>query len=248
MLVISILLLAAPSAFAGNIEGAWRLTEYEFQDKSVPASGVMIFADGYFAMVYKMDFEGESARAHGGTYNLTGDELSYTIPWWVEQVAGNPRVFDEEVLAKGQVEQFDDELVIRFASGSVQRFKKLSPKGTEELTGAWLMDHYESRAKTGPASGLILYAGNNFALIYTMEGAGGKDGRAHAGTFQRNNGAMTLSVNWSLQVVGGVGSVDDTSSSRKTIATVTADSLVMELGGESVQNFHRVGDEATILK
>jgi hypothetical protein len=54
---------------------------------------------------------------------------------------------------------------------------------------------------------------------------------------------MTLSVAWSLQVVGGDGSVAEGLYSRETNVTVDGDSLTMQLGGGSVQQFHRVDEE-----
>ena len=241
MLVAAFVLVATPAVQADSLEGAWALEGYEFDNKDVPVSGVMIFADDHFAMVYKMDLDGRSGRGHGGKYSLEGDEITYTIPWWVEHVAGKSQVMKDEVEAKGRVEVLGDLLVIRFASGSVQKLKRLTSGDAGDLAGAWLMDSYESRAKTGPTSGMMMFAGDSFTLTYTMKPEGGKDGKAHAGTYERDGGAMTLSVAWSMQVVEGEGSVDEGSSSRKTKVTVAGDSLTVDLGGGAVQKFHRAG-------
>ena len=236
-----VLLASVSSVYADQLQGAWSLEGYEFENKDVPVSGVMIFADGHFAMGYAMDYEGRSGRGHGGTYSLEGNEITFVLPWWVEHVAGKSQVMKDKVEAKGRVEQVGDSLVIYFASGSTQKLKRLTSGDAGDLAGAWLMDSYESRAKTGPASGMMMFAGKNFTLFYTMTPEGGKDGRAHAGTYQRDGGAMTLSVAWSMQVVGGEGSVDEGSSSRETKVTVAGDSLTVDLGGGSVQKFHRAG-------
>jgi len=241
MLVAAFVLAATPAVQADGLEGAWSLEGYECQNKDVPVSGVMIFADGHFAMVYKMDFEGRSGRGHGGKYSLEGDEITYMIPWWVEHVGGESRVTKDEIEAEGRVERLGDLLVIRFASGSVQKLKRLTSGDAGDLAGAWLMDSYESRAKTGPTSGMMMFAGDSFTLVYTMKPEGGKDGKAHAGTYERDGGSVTLSVAWSMQIVGGEGSVDEGSSSRKTKVTVAGDSLTVDLGGGAVQKFHRAG-------
>ena len=241
MLVAAFVLVATPAVQADSLEGAWALEGYEFQNKDVPVSGVMIFADGHFAMVYKMDYEGSAVRGHGGQYSLEGDEITYMIPWWVEHVAGKSQVMKDEVHAKGRVEVLGDLLVIRFASGSVQKLKKLTSGDAGDLAGAWVMDSYESPAKTGPATGMMMFAGDSFALMYTMKPEGGKDGRAHAGTYQRDGDAMTISVGWSIHVIGGEGLVDEDASSRKTKVAVAGDSLTVDLGGGSVQKFHRAG-------
>ncbi len=239
------LLVATPAVHADRLEGAWSLEGYQFENKDVPVSGIMIFADGHFSMVYKMDYESRSGRGHGGKYSLADDEITFMIPWWVEHVAGESQVMKDKIEAEGRVEQVGDLLVIRFASGSVQKLKKLTSGDAGDLAGAWLMESYESRAKTGPPSGMMMFAGDNFTLTYTMkpeEGPEGrKDGRAHAGTYQRDGGAMTLSVAWSMQVVGGEGSVDEVSSQRTTKVTVAGASLTLDLGGDSVQKFHRAG-------
>lgn len=240
MMILALLLALSSAVHASKLDGAWRLTGYELQGQDVPASGVMIFADGYFAMVYTMKYQGWSGRGHGGRYRVSGNEITYTIPWWVQYVAGNLQVFKDEVEARGRIEQTGDTLVIRFASGSVQCFEKLpSKEGADDLAGAWLMDDYESPAKTGPATGLLIYSGDNFALMYTMEGENGKDGRAHAGSFQRDRQALTLSVRWSLQVVGGIGAVAESASSREINMMMGDNSLTMEFASGAIQKFHR---------
>ena len=241
VLVALFALAVSPAVYSEGLEGAWSLEGYEFDNKDVPASGLMIFAGDHFALVYKMDLDGTSGRGHGGKYSLEGNEITFVLPWWVEHVAGKSQVMKDKAEAKGRVEQVGDSLVIYFASGSEQKLKRLTSGDAGDLAGAWLMDGYESRAKTGPASGMMMFAGDHFTLFYTMTAEGGKDGRAHAGTYQRDGGAMTLSVAWSMQVVGGEGSVDEDSSTRKTKVSVAGDSLTVDLGGGSVQKFHRAG-------
>ena len=236
-----VLFAASSSVYADQLEGAWSLEGYEFENNDVPVSGVMIFADGYFSTVFTMDHEGRSGRGHGGKYTLEGDEISFAIPWWTEHVAGKPQVMKDESHAKARVEVLGDLLVIHFASGSEQKLKRLTSGDAGDLAGAWLMDSYQSRAKTGPTSGMMIFAGDSFTLTYTMDAEGGKDGRAHGGTYVRDGGAMTLNVAWSMQVVGAEGSVDEESSSRKTKVSVAGDSLTVDLGAGSVQKFHRAG-------
>ncbi|MDZ4729693.1 MAG: hypothetical protein SH820_07105 [Xanthomonadales bacterium] len=240
ILVALFLLAAARTNFADAIEGAWLLESYQLENESIPVNGIIIFAKGYFSTVYKMDYEGSSGRSHGGRYNLEGDEITYTIPWWVQNVAGTPEVMKNEILAKGRVELTGNQLIIRYASGSVHKFTKLTSGEAGELGGAWLMESYESPAKTGPASGMMIFSGDRFAMIYTMKTEDGLDGRAHAGAFHRNGGAMSLSVDWSMQAVGGVGSVQEGSVARESKANVAGDLLILELGGDSVQKFRRV--------
>ena len=147
MLVAVFVLAITPPVQADGLEGAWSLEVYEFQKKDVPVSGIMIFADGHFSLVYKMDFEGLSGRSHGGKYSLDGDQITYTIPWWVEHVAGKSQVMEDEVEAKGRVEILGDRLVISFENGSIQRLKKLSSGDAGNLAGAWLVD--EARDQPG---------------------------------------------------------------------------------------------------
>jgi len=239
ILVALFLLTDARANFADALEGAWQLQSYQLENEDIPVNGIIIFADGYFSTVYTMNFRGSSGRSHGGTYTLEGDEITYTIPWWVQNVAGTPEVMQNEIVAKGRVELAGNRLIIRYASGSIHEFAKLPPGDASELRGAWLMESYESRAKTGEASGMMIFYGGQFALIYTMKTEAGLDGRAHAGTYERNGGAMTLSVNWSMESVGGLGSVQEGSVARESTVKVAGDLLTLELGGNSVQKFRR---------
>jgi hypothetical protein len=238
LIVLFTLTLGSIPSWADPLEGSWQLTAYEMQGKTVPVSGVMIFADGHWASVYAMDVEGaKSARAHGGTYQLDGTTLTFDVPWWVEHVSGKPRVLEKPAEAKGQIEQEGDSLVIRFASGSVQKFSRVRSDGEETLRGAWLMEDYSSSAKSGPTSGLVLFSGKRFAMIYTMRPEGGMDGRGHAGSYETNDDTLKLVVDWSLQYVSGDGSVAEKTSERETKFSIEGETLTLIFGSGASMTF-----------
>lgn len=220
------------------LSGAWLLDAYVLDGNTIPSTGIMIFAEGHFAMVYAMDHQGRSGRGHGGTYRTDGDEVTFAIPWWVQHVAGEPQVMKEEIEAKGRFEQEGDGLVIRFASGSEQRFTRAP--GDSSVSESWLMTDYESRAKTGPTSGMMLLSGDHFALLYTMRPADASpDGRAHAGRYEKDGSSMDLMVEWSMQVIAGEGSVDEGSATRSTTVEASEQTMTLNLGGGAVQTFSR---------
>lgn len=236
----AILLFSAHMGWAADpLEGAWRLTAYELEGDSVPVTGLMLFADGRFGAVYTMG-EG-SGRGHVGEYRLEEDTASFRVPFWVERVNGEAKVYQETIDASGRIEIQGDSLVIRFASGSVQELTRLPAKQDDAVSGAWSMKEYQSPARTGPADGLALFQDGHFVLVYTMNPAsGGRDGRAHAGSYTLGADDLVLNVAHSLQYVSGEASVDAQPSERKTRFTVEDGALTLELGKGAIQKFEAV--------
>jgi hypothetical protein len=230
-------------ARAEGLAGAWFLEKYQLEGEDLPASGIMIFTEDHFAMVYSMIYQGRSGRGHGGTYTTDGDQVSFVIPWWPQHVAGKSEVMKDEMTAGARFEQEGDSLVLQFDGGSEQRFTRASAGDNASVSQSWLMTDYTSRAKTGPTSGMMLFSGDHFALLYTMRPAGkALDGRAHAGRYARDGSALELTVNWSLEVIDGEGSVDEGSSTRSATVQATDQTLSMDLGGGAVQTFRRAPD------
>jgi len=229
------------SAAAGPLEGSWSLQSYTLQGKDVPVSGVMIFAGSLFASVYTMtEPSGKGARGHGGTFRVEGDVVKFSVPWWVEVVSGIPSVRAEtaEVGARFTVE--NDALTLRFDSGSVQRLRRTVSDADARLQGGWRMESYTGGAAVGPATGLILFSGGRFTLVYTMKEPGGRlAGRAHAGEYRTEKDTLTLTVPWSLQLVNGEGSVAGGSSERKVRFRRAGDGLTLEFDNGSIQSYWR---------
>ncbi|MGH9319710.1 MAG: hypothetical protein ACRD3V_07445 [Vicinamibacteria bacterium] len=223
------------------LEGAWELESYRLQGKDVPATGVMIFSDGRFAMVYTMDHQGRSGRAHGGEYRLEGHRITFDIPWWIQRVPGEPQVMDGKRAAGAAVKQTENSLTIEFDGGSVQVFRRLPSRSGDDLDGAWLLESYEGSARTGPTTGMVLFRDGRFALLYTMKPEGGLDGRAHAGTFARARDAVNLGVKWEVVSLSGEAVVAEKTYERETGVVIANDRLTLDYGKGASQTFRRAG-------
>ena len=235
-------LYAGPSAGEQGLHGSWQLVAYDrYGDLDV--SGLMVMADGRFAFVFDMALEGKSMRGHGGTYEVEGDRLVYSVPWWVERVAGKAQVMAEERKAPGRIERDGDFLTMNFDAGTVQKYKKNPSVAADGLTGAWLMEGYEGGAKTGPTTGILVFADRNFALVYTMKPAGDpegrKDGRAHAGPYEKDGESLKLTLNWSLHVVGGETTIEEPGGVHALNVKVTGDTLRLGFGEGASMTFRR---------
>ena len=241
-LVIATVLCVGPSVGAEGLDGSWQLVAYDrYGDLDV--SGLMVMADGHFAFVFDMELEGKSMRGHGGTYEVEGDRLVYTVPWWVERVAGKAQVMAEERKAPGRIERDGDSLTMNFDAGTVQKYKKhpsVAPDKPDELTGAWLMESYEGQAKTGPASGILVFADRKFGLVYTMKPSDGSlDGRGHAGSYERDGESLKMTLDWSLHVVGGETTIEEPGGVHNTTVKVTRDTLRLGFADGAFQSFRR---------
>ena len=241
-LLVAAVLHAGPRALAGELDGSWELIAYDRRG-DLDVSGLMVMADGHFAFVFDMVLEDKSIRGHGGTYSIEGDRLVYTVPWWVEHVDGENQVMAEEKKAPGHIERDGDLLTQNFDVGTVQKYKKLASVASDELTGAWLMESYEGGAKTGPTTGLLVFADRNFALLYTMtpEGAseGRKDGRAHAGPYEKDGESLKLTLDWSLHVVGGETTIEEPGGVHEINVKVTGDTLRFSFSEGNYMTFKR---------
>jgi hypothetical protein len=60
-----------PARNGDSLEGAWLLDSYEGSARTGPATGMAIFRDGHFALLYTMKPEGGlDGRSHGGTFAI----------------------------------------------------------------------------------------------------------------------------------------------------------------------------------
>jgi hypothetical protein len=109
----------------------------------------------------------------------------------------------------------------------------------DTLDGAWTMVKYEGAAAHGPATGLLLFADGRFSLTYTMDEAGQRWGRAHAGTYSVSGDRLTYHVGWSMEYVAGKPSVAAKPSDRETKFTLAGDTLTVTFSNGSTQTFRR---------
>ena len=110
----------------------------------------------------------------------------------------------------------------------------------DSLSGVWTMTKYEGPASHGNATtGQLICADGHFSLIYTMDEAGQRWGRAHAGTYALNGDTLTFHVGWSMEYVSGKPSVAAKASDRDTKFTLAGDTLAIAFSNNAVQTFRR---------
>ncbi|HKZ73790.1 MAG TPA: hypothetical protein VJ011_06990, partial [Steroidobacteraceae bacterium] len=153
---------------ADPVRDAWKLEGYEVDGQAREADGILLFQDGRFGMVYTMRSAGGplSARAHAGVYRVAGDRLHFDVRWWVEDVDGAARVVPG-VTREPRLALDGDRLALHFANGSVQHLRRMPAPAAPQAEGAWQVRTVRApNAAAAPATGLLVAAGGQFALIY----------------------------------------------------------------------------------
>jgi hypothetical protein len=125
LLVVLLVSVAGLPARADSLSGAWTMTKYEGPATHGTASGLLIFTDGHFSLVYTMDESGQRwGRAHAGTYDIGGNTLTYHVGWSMEYVSGRPSVAAKPADRETKFTLAGDTLTVTFSNGSVQTFKR----------------------------------------------------------------------------------------------------------------------------
>ena len=111
----------------------------------------------------------------------------------------------------------------------------------DNLSGAWTMVKYEGPAAHGTVTGQLVFTGDRFDLIYTMDEGGQRWGRAHAGTYDVKGDQLTYHVAWSFEYVSGKASVAAKPQDRTTTFMLKGDTLTVTFASNGgVQTFMRV--------
>jgi hypothetical protein len=121
-----VLLTFAAAAEAQSLQGVWRLVSFEGGGSMGPATGQMLFVDGHWTLLYTMDEKGhpKAGRAHGGTYQTSGETLTLKVEWSMQNVTGKASATDRVSENVTQFTLTGDELTVRYKSGGVMRFKR----------------------------------------------------------------------------------------------------------------------------
>jgi hypothetical protein len=118
-------------AEAQSLQGAWRMVSFEGGGSMGPATGQMLFVDSHWTLLYAMDEKGHptAGRGHGGTYQTSGDTLTLKVEWSMQNVTGKASVSNRVSENVTQFTITGDELVVRYKSGGVMRFKRARQPG-----------------------------------------------------------------------------------------------------------------------
>lgn len=173
-------------------------------------SGVLVLNDGRFAMIYRMNSDAESlsGRGHAGFYQIDEDHLIFHVKYWVENVEGATRIVPETIV-KPKMHLDNDELTLNFESGSVQELERLTTPDEPIDAGVWELHSVRSDNSSKEASGMMVIAGDHYALTYVDKS--GQSGGAFGGTGGRNGSDRHLIKLWNLELLSdrGVASTDD---------------------------------------
>jgi hypothetical protein len=114
------------SADDARLEGGWRMESYRGRAAVGPAEGLILFADGRFALVYTMKEPGGrlAGRAHGGEYRTENETLTLSVFWSLQLVSGEGSVAEESSQRKIRIQPAGDRLTLEFDNGSVQQFRR----------------------------------------------------------------------------------------------------------------------------
>jgi hypothetical protein len=131
ILALIVTLTLATPVRAQSLQGVWRLVSFEGGGSVGPATGQMLFVDGHWTLLYTMDEKGpaKASRAHGGTYQATGDTLTLKVEWSMQNVSGKASATDRVSENVTQFTLKEDELIVRYKSGGVMRFKRARQAG-----------------------------------------------------------------------------------------------------------------------
>jgi hypothetical protein len=116
---------------APDLQGVWRLIEYTGPLSVGPASGLLVFADDHFSLVYTMRpaKAPTSGRAHAGRYRVEGATIRLDLDWSLEYVSGKGDVAPEPFSVSPALSVEGDLLTLSFEGGGVQRFRRSRPGG-----------------------------------------------------------------------------------------------------------------------
>jgi hypothetical protein len=128
--LLALFALTTPPAAADALEGSWTLTGYEGSATFGRSTGLLVFADGHFSLVYAMEESGKRwGRAHAGRYTVQGDTLTYHVGWDIQYARAEPAVSVTPADHKARFAIAGDVLTVTFSNGGVQTFKRTRASG-----------------------------------------------------------------------------------------------------------------------
>lgn len=126
-LLVLALLAGAASASQDGLQGTWEMTHYEGPAAVGKGSGLLVFSEGRFSLVYTMDEPsgGKSGRAHAGRYQERDGRLMLDVDWSLEYVSGKGSVAGKPFQVSPKLTRKGDSITLAFEGGGLQTFRRL---------------------------------------------------------------------------------------------------------------------------
>jgi hypothetical protein len=196
LLSASYLCMACGMTQAREIEGAWELVSYELNGREVPVSGVVVFNDGEFGMIYSMGHgqRAESGRAHWGTYEIRGGRVEFDVRLWVQKAEESTGVVPGKAVG-ADLEWSDEGVTLRLEGGSVQQLRPIEAEGGELPSGIWKPEGTEV-----PAA--LVVSDRRYVLLRLDAAA--REGAGYGGAVLADG---TGRADWAISVDGESGTV-----------------------------------------
>jgi hypothetical protein len=239
--VFAVVIPAASCDRAGSgvdtqaLAGAWSLQGYAMQGvEQANVSGLMVVRNDRFGIVYTMSTgDSLSGRGHAGAYSLDGDQLTFDVTWWVEDVGGEARVMSSEQ-ATAEAALDGDILQLNFASGSVQRWQRVERGSVPDRSGAWPLESVRVDGERRDVDGVLLLSGDRFAAVYALgSGTDPADMYAHGGIMTGPTQEVELVSRYVVAAVDGDGYVFNVEQGENGAVPGAAAVLLSTAEGES---------------
>lgn len=205
---------------ANELDGAWELTSYTLDGEDVDVSGIVVFSNGRFGMIYSMGTEPLNARAHAGVYEVLPQGLIFDVRLWIQHVEGSSGIIPGKKV-RTDLEWREDALIVHFEGGSRQELRPVEVEQAESASGGWKLASAGTNASADRMRGFFVAAENRFMLLRTDDETGA--GRAYGGTLASGGGI--LDTEWKVSVDAAGGAVE---------AGEIPDDLRLELTGETL--------------
>jgi hypothetical protein len=196
LLVASLLCMMAGMTQAGEIEGAWELVAYELNGRDVPVSGVAVFIDGEFGMIYSIGpgQRADSGRAHWGTYEIRDGRVEFDVRLWVQRTEESTGVVPGKAVG-ADLEWGGAGLTLHLDGGSVQQLRSIKAEDDQLPAGIWKPEGTQARA--------ALVASDGRYVLLRLDGAA-REGTGYGGAVLTDG---TARADWAISVDGESGRV-----------------------------------------
>lgn len=186
---------------ARDIEGAWELVAYELNGRAVPVSGLAVFGNGRFGMIYSMEPGQRFGRAHTGLYEEHAGRVEFDVRLWVQKTDTLTGLVPGKRVG-AEVEWDDGALILHFDGGSVQWLRQIEGAAGPLAAGSWEPDSTDHGNPGESARAALVANAGHYVLMQVVEGT--RKGTAYGGAVEAE---ARLRADWTISVDGAEGTV-----------------------------------------